>query len=182
MRSIRIQPGRARWLLLPMLAVVTLLGGCSAFGGTSTSAISPADATVTAIVTQSVNPNCANSLTPSLVLTATSTTTSNSVSFVLLGKTNVTFVGTCWLPNLTVTIGVLSHPATAAPNQGGIVTPLLINGAPITGQVQADGTFSIKALIPTEVSPYVWDNRLPFVAYIPGYVQFAATSVEVSFS
>ena len=181
MRSIRIQPGLARWLLMPVLTVIILLGGCSAFGGDS-STISPADATVTAIVTQSVNPNCANSLTPGLVTTATSTTTNNSVSFVILGKTNITFVGTCWIPKLMVTIGVLSHPASSAPNQSGIITPLVINGTPVTGQVQPDGTFSIPTLLPTEIIPYVWDNRMPFVAYTPGYVQFAATSVEVSFS
>lgn len=175
MRRVRITPGLAPWML-PLFAFSLLLAGC----GSST--ISPAEATVTAIVTQTAGqPNCVNSLTPTLNLIATSTASSNIVSLVTLGKTNVTFEGTCWTPGRMVTLGVLAHPDAASQNQNGIVTPLVINGVTQTAQVQMDGSFSLNLTpITTSLSVYSWNNRLPFVAYSPGYVDFAATSVEIS--
>ncbi len=177
MRRVRITAGLARWVL-PIIAFSLFLAGC----GSST--ISPAEATVTAIVTQAAGqPNCANSLSPTLSIIASSTTSSTIVTLVTLGKTNVIFEGTCWTPGRTVTLGVLGHPATASQNQSGIITPLVINGVTQTAQVQNDGTFSINIMpLTTSLSVYAWNSHLPFVAFSPGFADFAGTSVEVSYT
>jgi hypothetical protein len=178
MRSVQIDKHRdqhsgPRWWLAPLLIAFLVLGGCSLFGGGSTSTISPADATVTAVVTQtSGQQNCQPQLLTEV--------DRQSSALAILGKSTITFDGVCWLPGRTVILGVLDHSASGAPD----IKPLTQNGStiPVSAQVGTNGTFSISLTLSADLEPYIWDSRLPFVVQEDGFVQFAATSIEVSLS
>jgi hypothetical protein len=190
MRSVQHDRITIRWILIPILGGVLMLGGCSLFG--SSSAITPAEQTVTAIVTNApVLANCPPS--PQLAYTTTSLISGNPGGVALLGHTSITLVGTCWRPTgRTVTFGVLGRsntgqpqivqllqtPGTAATPQPQPSTPVATT--PITATIGADGTFAVTFTLASELQPFVWDNRLPIVAQEDGFVGFAATSVEVS--
>lgn len=177
MRSVqRYTTGGPRWWFVPLLLTFLVLSGCglrSLFGGGSASSVNPADATVTAVVTQSAGqPNCQPQVS--------TTVDGQAQALGKMGKSVVVFTGTCWIVGSTVTLGVIDHSTAGTPT----IQPLDQSGTttPVSAQVHSDGTFSITLPLANSLSPYIWDSRLPFVVQEDGFVQFAATSIEVSSS
>ncbi len=190
MRSVHHDSVNFRWILIPILSGVLLLGGCSLFGGSS--AVTPAEQTVTAIVSEAPSlANCPPS--PSLSYTVTSLNSGNTGGLAIMGHSSITLIGTCWhLAGRTVTFGVfdksptgqpqimplMQTPGTAATPQPQPSTPVATS--PLTAQIGADGTFQVTFTLASELQPYVWNGRLPIVAQENGFVEFAATSIEVT--
>jgi hypothetical protein len=163
------------WWLAPIFVGMLALGGCSLLGGGSSGGISPADATVTAIVTQAMGQaNCQPQITPML-------DTQNHQA--ILGKSTITFIGACWLAGRTVTLGILDHSMDSKGTTEPAIKPLVdVNGTPETATIKPDGTFIVQMQLTGTLQQYVWDTRLPFVAQVDGFVEFAATSVQVTSS
>lgn len=166
---------RMSWWVAPIFVALMALGGCSLFKG-STSTLSPADATVTAIATQALGQSMC---TPQL----TFTTDNNQSRTGILGKTTITFMGTCWLAGRTVNMGIIDHSVDSKGAMQPVIKPLLsTNGTPESTTVQPDGTFTLQMPLTSALQQYVWDTRLPFVAQVDGFVEFAATSIQVTSS
>jgi hypothetical protein len=190
------QKMRPRWMLLPVMMGIFFLQGCSAQGllnrGSSTS---PAEATVTAIVkTATATTVCGSdkigTSAPTLSATMVSTTTNSSVTIGTFRATQITLVGTCWLPDHTVTIAAIARDANGnrtvialttatAPAEVNAPTPVA-NNQPLRTAIKADGTFTTTFVLSADLAPYAVDNRLTLLAYADGYMQVAATSIQVS--
>jgi hypothetical protein len=162
-------PQRCAWWLL--IATVVCLTSC---GG---STLTPADATVTAIVGQAVDQS---KCTPALTTSLSSTMLATTVTLAQLGDTTATFIGTCWKPGTQVTLGVLDHAAPSGLAANGTIVPLLQNNTRIILQVQPNGSFQTDVPLTDALTNDVWDAQLPFVAFAAGYTQFAATSIPVT--
>ncbi len=185
-----------RWLLLPVVMGIFLLNGCGLKGlfngGSSTS---PADATVTAIIKTATADTICNSgqigtSTPQLHATLVLTTTNTSVTIGTYGRTQVTLVGTCWLPGRNVAFATLARgtnggatvvPLTVAtaPTQVGTPTPAPTN-QPLKQTSNPDGTFTTSFILASDLAPYAVDNHLTLLAFADNYLQVAATTIQVS--
>lgn len=162
MHSVFARPRMIRWTIVPVLAGLLALSGCSLHSllhPATTHALTPQEATVTAVVRHTPNQSQCQ---PTLIATPAQN--------VVFDRTLVAFVGTCWPVGATIEFGALDHTTTG---------PVIVEIAQST-TVKPDGTFVVSMKLDSSLTTYVWDAHLPLTAFTAGYANLAAVSLSVS--